>query len=105
MSNLDVTADVLDAFGLARNGDRPVRCFLRPCRPTEPHDAVLIGVHVNTSETLDVLGGELGLHFRGDDGILHEGRRVRAVRTRVFGGQGEDGYGKRGHDQYGRYDI
>jgi hypothetical protein len=59
MSNLDVTTDVLDAFGLARNGDRPVGCFLRACRPAEPHDAVLIGVHVNTSETLDVLGGEL----------------------------------------------
>jgi hypothetical protein len=68
----DVVVDRRDAFRVFRDHGREIYGILRGCSPTEPDNAILIGVDLDACQRTQMFCGQFRLYFSGNHRILNE---------------------------------
>src|SRR6185312_2235838 len=91
LPDLDVVMHCRDVFRLTRDGRGLICGFLGPGAAGQPYDSVLVGVHMNAPQAGYMRSSELCLDRRCDGRILHEDRRVGAIRIGVLVGPNDSG--------------
>jgi uncharacterized protein DUF5329 len=100
-SDREVVMDGSHVFRVAREGYRLLNRLSAPGGAGQPYDAIAVGVDMNTPQAGQVIGGELGLDFRGDCRIFHEYHRARSDRIGVIPGDGRSRAEQRAHGEAG----